>query len=926
MIIGPGARLGPYEVTALIGEGGMGQVWRAYHAALKRNDALKVLPHEFAASPERLARFQREAQVLASLNHPNIAHVYGLEQANGVQALVMELVEGPTLADRIARGPVPVDEALPIAKQIAEALEAAHEQGIVHRDLKPANIKLRPDGTVKVLDFGLAKALGPPALDDARAREGGHYVQNGRSVRVPDDRSVRLQPDPTAAPTITSPAMMTGVGVLLGTAAYMSPEQAKGKQVDKRSDIWAFGCVLYEALTGKRAFGADDVTETLAFVITKEIDWTALPSTTPKPIRDLLRRCLQRDPHRRLHDVADARIEIEDAMSAHPDTAAGGPVTARSRWTTAAVVTAIAAGAVAGGLLVASIQRSPVMVPKVSRLEIAPTGNQALSLSGFEYDFAITPDGSRVVYIGNNGTQLFVRPLDAVEPTLLMKGEIRGPFISPNGEWVGYTEAQTVKRVALTGGAPVTLFSTSGIRGATWASDDEIIFASLDLKIGLQRIPAAGGTPTPLTRIDRERGEQNHWWPEMLPDGRGVLFTIIRQAGGLNAAEIAVLDLRAGTTKVLVRGGTHARYAANGYLVYAAAGALRAIRFDLENLAVVGSSREVLPQVMTTPFGAVEATLSQDGTLVYVPGGSAASGIRALVWIDRRGEKTRLPLPERTYAYPRLSPDGTRIAMVSPEQDYDVWLWDIRLAAFTRATFSLGQDSFPVWSPDSRRMIFGSARSGGQNVFEQAADGTGAVEQLTDGSGTRNPSSFSPDGGRLVFSEADLAMGTNIMMMRLDGSRRVEPLVRTPANERNAEISPDGRWIAYQSDESGQYEIYVRPFPSADSGRWQISTTGGTRPLWAHSGKELFYLSTDGSLMRVTVESPTTWTASAPSRLLDKAPVFASWSGRTYDISLDDQRFLMPDSMASSDFAAGPTRFVVIQNWFQELARLVPAN
>jgi dipeptidyl aminopeptidase/acylaminoacyl peptidase len=407
-----------------------------------------------------------------------------------------------------------------------------------------------------------------------------------------------------------------------------------------------------------------------------------------------------------------------------------------------------------------------------------------------------------------------------------------------------------------------------------------------------------------------------------------VLFTIIRQSGGLGAADIAVYDLRAGITKVVVRGGTHARYTANGYLVYAAAGALRAIRFDLENLATVGSSAEVVPQVMSTPFGAVQASLSRDGTLVYVPGGSAAGGIRALVWIDRRGEKTRLglPLPERTYAYPRLSPDGTRIAMVSPDQDYDIWLWDIRLAALRRATSSPGQDSFQVWSPDSRRMIFASARSGGQNVFAQSADGTGAVEQLTDGSFTRNPSSFSPDGESLVFSEADRTTGTNIMTMRLDGNRRIEPLVRTPANERNAEISPDGRWIAYQSDESGQYEIYVRPFPAVDSGRWQTSTTGGTRPLWAHSGKELFYLSPDGSLMRVTVEPNTTWTASAPSRLLDRAVPVAVWAARTYDISRDDQRFLMLDSTTSSDANAMPPRFIVVQSWFEELKRLVPTN
>jgi serine/threonine-protein kinase len=469
------------------------------------------------------------------------------------------------------------------------------------------------------------------------------------------------------------------------------------------------------------------------------------------------------------------------------------------------------------------------------------------------------------VYLGNGGTQLFVRRLDAVEPTLLLNGEIRGPFISPNGEWVAFLEAQTIRKVALSGGAPVTLFPITGYRGATWISDDEIIFASLDPEIGLQRIPAAGGTSTPLTQVDRERGEQNHWWPEMLPNGGGVLFTIIRQTGGLDAADIAVLDLRAGTTKVLVRGGTHARYTANGYLVYAAAGALRAIRFDLENLAPVGLSAEVLPQVMFTPFGAVEASLSRDGTLVYAAGGSAVSGIRGLVWIDRRGEKTRLPLPERTYAYPRLSPDGTRIAMVSPDQDYDIWLWDIRLAALTPATFSPGQDSSPVWSPDSQRIIFNSARSGGQNVFEQAADGTGVVEQLTDGALTRTPSSLSPDGGRLVFSESGGQGGFNIMTMRLDGNRMVEPLVRTPANERNPEISPDGRWIAYEADDTGQVEVYVERFPTL-GGRQILSTGGGKNPYWSHDGRELFYrrgIGVDGAMMASAVRTAPVFTMGA---------------------------------------------------------------
>jgi serine/threonine-protein kinase len=636
------------------------------------------------------------------------------------------------------------------------------------------------------------------------------------------------------------------------------------------------------------------------------------------------------DAHRRLHHIADARIEIDDMLSGHRD-APGVNRADPFRWLKPLTLLAVVGtSAVVGGVLVRLWLQPSAVPPKVSRLEIAPTGAQALSLSGFENDFAITPDGSRIVYIGNNGTALFVRPLDAVEPTLLTKGEIRGPFISPSGEWVGYFDrSQRVSKVALNGGAPIVLFPvTGGGRGATWVSDDEIIFASLSPEIGLQRISTNGGTATPLTRVDRAKGEQNHWWPEMLPDGRGVLFTILRQTGGIDAAEIAALDLRTNTTKVLVRGGTHARYAANGYLVYSAGGSLRAIRFDLETLATVGTSRPVVPQVVSTPFGAIEASLSRDGTLAYISGGFAAGATRALVWVDRRGGKTRLSLPERMYTYPRLSPDGTRIAVVSPEQDYDVWLWDLQRATFTRATYGPAQDSFPAWTPDGRRLMFTSSRSGVQNLFEQIGDGTGGVEQLSEGPNTRNSSSISPDGRRIVFSSTELETGLDVMMMWLDGTKRIEPLVRTPANERNAEISPDGRWLAYQSDESGQYEIYVRPYPSTDSGRWQITTTGGTRPLWAHTGRELFYLSpNDGSLMRLTVEPGTTWRSSAPETLLDRpAPYHALWSGRTYDISLDDQRFLMPDYGTTANSNPGPPRLIVVLNWYEELKRLVPAN
>ncbi len=476
MAIGAGSRIGPYEVTALIGEGGMGKVWRAHHTALKRDDALKVLPEAFASDSDRLARFRREAQVLASLNHSNIAHVYGLEHANGVQALVMELVEGPTLADRIAQGPIPLDEALPIARQIAEALEAAHEQGIIHRDLKPANIKVTPDGLVKVLDFGLAKLAGPA--------EAGHYV--------------RL--DATASPTITSPVMMTGVGVILGTAAYMSPEQAKGREADKRSDLWAFGCVLYEMLTGTRPFDGEDVTDVTVAVLSKEPDWTALPARVPGSIRALIRRCLEKDRRKRVGDIAAALFALDEPASL------GGSATVPPRrplWRR--VVTLVAAALVASAVVGTAVWLGTRPIPpRMARFPLTTASADALSINGVERDLAITPDGSRVVYVGGDGAELLIRSLDQVEPIVVARGLIRGVFIAPDGQWVGFADNQRfLKKVAITGGPPLTLTALDGgSRGATWAPEDTIIFATNNLATGLQRVLCGWG------RADRGNSTQ----------------------------------------------------------------------------------------------------------------------------------------------------------------------------------------------------------------------------------------------------------------------------------------------------------------------------------------------------------------------------------------------------------------------------------
>jgi hypothetical protein len=524
----------------------------------------------FSADPERLARFRREAQVLASLNHPNIAHVYGFEQADGVPALVMELVEGPTLADRIAQGPIPVDEALPIAKQIAEALEAAHEQGIIHRDLKPANIKLRPDGTVKVLDFGLAKALdsAPPAIDASQS------------------------------PTITSPAMMSRVGIILGTASYMSPEQARGKPVDKRSDIWAFGCVVYEMLTVKRAFTGDDVTAVLARIVERYPDWSALPASVPARVRELLRLCLEKDPKRRRQAVGDIRVDLEQALV---ESVGAPPIEepperhARHLWIP--VVAASLVGAVIAGAAVWLAMR-PGAQP-VTRFTIAPIGAEQPSVSNIDRDLTLTPDGRYVVYRGSNGTALYVRPVDGLEGTRLATGEIRGLFASPDGRWVGFSDGLTaLKKVALTGGPVVTITPHDGgnSRGAVWLSDDTVIFAGSNPAIGLQRVSAGGGEVVVLTRPDRTRGEIDHLWPEALPGGSEILYTILT-ADGPDASQIAVLDLATGTSNVVLRGGSHAHYVPTGHLLYGARGTLLAVPFDVAQSEVRGTPVPVLLRI-----------------------------------------------------------------------------------------------------------------------------------------------------------------------------------------------------------------------------------------------------------------------------------------------------------------------------------------
>ena len=898
-----GTRLGVYEVTAQIGEGGMGQVYRARDTTLDRDVAIKILPEAFAHDAERLARFQREAKTLASLNHPNIAIIHGLEQAGDVHALVMELVDGDDLSQRIARGAIPIDEALPIAEQIAEALEAAHEQGIIHRDLKPANIKVRPDGTVKVLDFGLAKAMEPVGAASASA---------------------------SMSPTITTPAM-TQAGMILGTAAYMSPEQAKGREADKRSDIWAFGAVLYEMLTGTRPFDGEDVSETLAFLITREPDWNALPVGTPPVIRTLLMRCLEKKSRARVADISTALFVLADRASlvAPVGTASVAPLPRRPLWRRVAVLTASALMIVAVTGAAVWFATRPVP-PRVSRLALAPSGTAALNINGIDRDLAITPDGSRLVYVGNRGTQLFVRALDTLDPVAVFTGTPRGLFVSPDGRWIGFVDGNTtLKKVAVTGGPAATLATLDGNtpRGATWGPEDTIIFATATAATGLQRVAAAGGPTMVLTRPDRAKGEADHLWPELLPGGRAVLFTITATTGGLDAAQVVVLDLQTGTRTILVRGGIHAHYVPSGHLVYAAAGTLRAVPFDLARLQTRGTPVPVIPDVMTTNPGGVDAVVAGDGTLAYVSG-SGAGAQRTLVWVDRQGHETPISAPPRGYVYLRLSPNGTRVAMYAADQEQDLWIWDLARTTLTRATFDAGYDGYPVWTPDGRRVVFSSERAGARNLFWQAADGTGAVERLSESPNQQQATAVSPDGRRLIFTEVAPQTGEDVMQLALDGSRRVTPLMQSPFAERNGIVSPDGRWLAYEANDSGRVEIYVRPFPEVSRGYWQVSTTGGTRPLWAPSGQELFYASPTGALMRVGVERGPSWAATTPTLLVKEGYVTSQGGnvGRPYDLSSDGQRFLMLKEGGGTDQTAAPPQLIIVQHFDEELKRLVPTK
>jgi serine/threonine protein kinase/Tol biopolymer transport system component len=888
-----GRRFGSYEIVARLGAGGMGEVYRARDTRLGRDVAVKVLPIAVSADRERLARFDREARVLAALNDPHIAAIYGIEDLSpaaepgrSATGLVLELIDGETLAEWIARGALPIVEAIGIAKQIAEGLEAAHDRGIIHRDLKPSNIALTKSGIVKLLDFGLAKP--PVAFETATI-------------------------DPLSG-------LASADGALLGTVPYMSPEQARGQPVDKRTDIWAFGCVLFEMLTSRRPFGGDTTSDQLAAILEREPDWSALPAATPTHVRRLLQRCLEKDLKRRLHDIADARIELDEPLSASEPVI--GSNTGRGVHPRTLIVGVALAGV--GGAL-AMWSTAPPTTRDRSVVRYTITAPSSLPLLG---DVRVAPDGSFLVY--SSGGRLVLRRFDRIDAAPIAgTSNAYGPFISPDSRWVGYVDNFTLKKVAVTGGAPITIAQLPGLPiGPTWLNDDTIIVATNNGTTGLLRVPVGGAESSVLTTVDRAHGERGHLFPSVLPGGHAILFTIAADQPA--NAQIAIVDLDSGQRSTLVRGGSDARYVPSGHLVFAGAGGLSAIRFDLRRRTVVGDPVSPLEHVAIAGEGKANMSLTESGTLVYLQSAATDTAGFTLVWVDRDGHEEPIAAPPRAYVGPRISPDGTRIAVESRDQENDIWLWDLARQALTRLTFDPAIDRDPVWTPDGRHIIFASSRTGAFDLYARAADGTGTDVRLTASTNSEYATQVTPDGLFVIGYEVRPRTAFDVVRFALNGSpgaggavTRSELLIETTADDRNAELSPNGRYLAYQSNDSGQFEVYVRPYPQVGGGRWQVSTSFGKAPAWARNGRELFYMDRTNHLMAVPVDTQgATFSAGAAVAVL-QTPYATPFAWRMYDVSADGTRFLMIKDRFSQ--TAAPT-IVVAQNWIEELKRILPPN
>ena len=878
-----GRTLGPYEIVSPIGKGGMGEVYRARDTKLDRDVAIKVLPDELAADEERVARFEREAKLLASLNHPNIASIHGFEESDGIRALVLELVEGPTLAERIEQGPIAIDEAIGIAKQIAEALEAGHEAGVIHRDLKPANIKLKEDGTVKVLDYGLAKAL-----------EGEATTEGDSEL--------------SQSPTMTRQG--TQVGVILGTAAYMSPEQAKGKRVDKRTDIWAFGAVLYEMLTGRKAFAGDDISEVLAAVIKTAPDWSALPNVTPATTHRLLERCLRKDVRSRLRDVGDARVELEEGSLE--------PTAVEETRSTAKLVPSLVLAAAAGALLtwllnpgetdtIEAVVRATLELPSEQTL----TGYSAL---------AISRDGKRVAYTASSESgarSLYLRDLDTFASRLIPGTEgADAPFFSPDGQNLGYTLGSALMSVGLSGGEPVTICDDcANSFGADWGIDDTILFHGG--QNGISRIPARGGAVEVVTRTESS-AEQYHWFPTWLPGNRGFVFVLRSEQGSVVA--VSSIDSSEVTRLDVTEGASQARYidsGDSGHILFARARRLLALPFDAETLEPLGPPvliQDGLRERINSGIGLVDFGVSESGSLVYALGPSDIGG-RTLVWKDRHGGESPITEEESDYRTPALSPDETLLAYVDREDAGrpDIWILDLARGTKTRFT-TQASNIQPKWSVDGAKLAFSSTQRGRMDVYWKPASGVGEAAPVFEDNAFRLPGSWSPDGESLIVTSS-----SDILHVSLDGAS--QPLLSSEFAEAEPRLSPDGKWLAYLSNASGRTEAYVTSYPDL-SETVIVSSEGVSQVEWSGDSTELYY-STGRAMMVSTISANPTLRASKASKLFDLEVTPSRGERLTFfDVSADGTRFVLVRQAGT----ASPIKLHFVQNWLQELQSAAPGN
>jgi len=931
-----GQFIGSYQILAELGRGGMGEVYRARDTKLDRDVAIKVLPESFAADADRVARFTREAKTLASLNHPNIAAIYGIED----NAIVMELVEGedlsemirsseagsldpantPGLKTRPPSGGIPLTDAIAIARQIADALEAAHEQGIVHRDLKPQNIKVRDDGTVKVLDFGLARTLdpGPGTLD------------------------------PSHSPTMTARA--TQMGMIIGTAAYMAPEQARGKAVDRRADIWAYGVVLYEMLTGRRCFPGEEISDVLAAVLRQDIDWAALPASTPGRLRRLLQRCLDRDPKQRLRDIGEARVELATidagggAAEATPDVSTSSPAKASVLpWALVAALFIV----VLGGLWTWAPWRTPPAL--TPRTLLAGIGAEASMFTTTGAQAVLSPDGKTMVFaarLSGQLSQLFVRKLNQLQARPLAGTEgAYTPFFSPDGQWVAFFAADKLKKISVTGGAATALCEVVQARGGTWAEDDTIIFTpSTGPGIRLVRVPASGGTPAVFGQFSE--GATTQRWPQALPGGKAVLYTENNGLSTFDGANLVVAPLDGGTPKVIVRGAYHGRFVASGlgspkrtgeggHLLYMANGTLFAAPFSLDRLEITGPAVPAFESVAASPgLGGASFSVSDEGTLIFVPG-AAVMPTQPMNWIARDGKTSMLRDAKTGWRSPRFSPDGQRLAMaITDGKQTDIWVYEWARDTMTQLTFDPAGDQNPVWSPDGTHIVFDSdrAQAGVNNLYIINADGSGKPRRLTESPNIQWPASWHPNGKWLAYAEMRTGTSRDLMAVPMAFTTErgwtpgpPEALLATPAIEVLPMFSPDGRWLAYVVNASGGTDVYVRSFPDR-GGQWRVSTEGGTYPAWSLTSPELLFISPDQGMVMAApysvsgdafrVDRPKAWTPTGVA-------MAASFVG-SYALHPDGTRIAA--RAADRTGAATEDKVVFVLNLFDYLRAIAPVK